>query len=73
MTRPLRYDDSFTSIINEKVHENFLLLFNIKVQSTAFQQKLNLQRSLIIVSLFDLFVGLVISLLFFLSIDQSYD
>jgi hypothetical protein len=73
MTRPLRYDDSFTSIINEKVHEKFLLLFNVKVQSTAFQQKLNLQRSLIIVSLFDLFMGLVMSLLFFRSIDQSYD
>lgn len=73
MTRPLRYDDSFTSIINEKVHDKFLFFFNIKVQSTAFQQRVNLQRSLIIVSLFDLLVGLVISMQFFRSIEQSYD
>jgi hypothetical protein len=73
MTRPLRYDDSFTSIINEKVHEKFLFFFNVKVQSTAFQQKLNLQRSLIIVSLIDLFVGIFISFTFFKSIKQSYE
>lgn len=65
MTRPLRYDDSFTNIINEKIRDKFLCFFNIKVQSTAFCQKLNLQRSLMISSLFDIFFGIIISLSYF--------
>lgn len=65
MTRPLMYDDQFVSMISEKVHERFLYFFTIKVQSTAFFQRLNLQRALIISSLVDFLIGLIIFLLFF--------
>jgi hypothetical protein len=73
MARPLRYEDSFMNIINEKIHDKFLKLFTIKVQSTAFCQKLNLQRSLMIASLFDITLGFIISISFFHSIQVSYD
>ena len=56
MTRPLKYDDQFKSIINEKINDKFLYLFNIKVQSTAFCKMLNLQKSLLISSLIDIFL-----------------
>jgi hypothetical protein len=73
MTRPLRYDDSFTNIINEKIHDKFLKFFTIKVQSTAFCQKLNLQRSLLVTSLFDIVFGLIVAISFFRSIIISYE
>jgi hypothetical protein len=71
MARPLRYDDSFTSIINEKVHDKFLFFFNIKVQSTGFQQRINLQRSLMVSGLFDIVIGLLMSLAFFANIREA--
>src|SRR5687767_13684822 len=73
MTRPLRYDDSFTNIINEKVHDKFLSVFTIKVQSTAFCQRLNLQRSLIVTSLYDIIFRLIIFFTFFNSIEVSHE
>jgi hypothetical protein len=69
MTRPLKYDDSFTSILNQKLHDRFLNFLDIKVQSTAFFQKLNLQFSLVITSLWDIFFGIAI---FLNSFNQSY-
>lgn len=59
MARPLKYDQQFTLILEEKLHDKFLNIFNIKVQSTAFCQKLNLQRSVILTSLYDLLIGIV--------------
>jgi hypothetical protein len=73
MTRPLRYDDSFTNIINEKIHDKFLHVFNVKVQSTAFRQKLNLQRSLLIVSLWDITFGTILLFAFFNSVGEMKD
>ena len=73
MTRPLRYDDSFTSIINEKIHDKFLYCLNIKVQSTAFCQKLNLQRSLMVSSLYDIAFGVIILLYYMRNIAQFSD
>lgn len=73
MTRPLRYEDSFTSIINEKIHDKFLNIFNIKVQSTAFCQKLNLQRSLMVSSLYDILFGVGISIYYFRTISKFSD
>jgi hypothetical protein len=70
MTRPLRYDDSFTNIINEKIHDKFLQVFNVKVQSTGFRQKLNLQRSLLIVSAWDILIGTIIFFAFFRNIQD---
>lgn len=77
MTRPLKYDDQFKSIINEKINDKFLYLFNIKVQSTAFCKMLNLQKSLLISSLIDIFFGILSLFLFLHSIgkhkqDYSY-
>jgi hypothetical protein len=71
--RPLRYDDAFKNILNEKIHEKFLFLFNVKVQSTGFCQKLNLQRSLLISSLFDIIFGIIIVILFFNTIETSQE
>jgi hypothetical protein len=71
MARPLRYDDSFTSIINEKVHDKFLFFFNIKVQSTGFHQRLNLQRSLMVSGLVDICIGIITSLAFFANIKEA--
>jgi hypothetical protein len=71
MTRPLRYDDSFMSIVSEKLHDKFLNIFTIKVQSTAFCQKVNLKQSLFIISLIDFFVGLIVFLLFFRILDLN--
>ena len=64
MTRPLKYDDAFSNILKGKMHEKFLKILNIKVQSTAFCQKLNLQKSLLICSLFDFNFGLLVLILF---------
>lgn len=62
MTRPLKYDDSFTSILNQKLHDKFLNFLDIKVQSTAFYKKLNLQFSIVICSLWDIIFGFTIFL-----------
>jgi len=69
MTRPLKYDDSFTSILSQKLHDKFLNFLDIKVQSTAFFQRLNLQFSLVITSLWDVIFGIAI---FLHSFNQSY-
>lgn len=65
MTRPLRYDDQFISIINDKFHESFLKIITLKVQSTAFFKRLNLQQSLQLCGLIDFFIGLIVFLYFF--------
>lgn len=59
MARPLKYDQQFTLILEEKLHDRFLNIFNLKVQSTAFCQKLNLQRSLVLASVYDIIVGMI--------------
>lgn len=65
MARPLRYDDQFVSIINQSINDKFLNLCNIKVQSTAFCQKINLQKALTIISCIDFILGFVIFISFF--------
>jgi hypothetical protein len=65
MTRPLRYDDAFINILKEKMHDKFLGIFTLKVQSTAFCQKLNLQKGQLISSLFDITFGVIITVLLF--------
>lgn len=64
MSRPLKYDDQFKSIIREKIHDKFLYCINLKVQSTAFYKMLNLQYSLIISSLYDIIIGILALALF---------
>lgn len=71
MTRPLRYDDSFLNILKEKLHDKFLNIFNIKVQSTAFFQKCSLLQALLVVGLFDLFFGIVYLLIFFKIVHKT--
>ena len=71
MTRPLRYDDSFMSIVSEKLHEKFLNIFTVKVQSTAFCQKMNLKQSLFIISMIDFLIGLIVFLLFLRILDLN--
>jgi hypothetical protein len=73
MARPLRYDDQFTNIINEKIHDKFLHFFNVKVQSTAFSQRLNLQKSLLITSIWDIFIGVIFIFAFFDSVKEMQD
>lgn len=60
MSRPLIYDDQFTSLIHSNIKQKFLFCFSIKVQSTAFYQSLSLQNSIRICSLYDLLFGLAI-------------
>jgi hypothetical protein len=69
MARPLRFDDQFISIINEKIEGKFFFLFKIKVQSTAFCKKLNLQQSLRICGIYDLVIGVLIFFNFFKILD----
>lgn len=64
MTRPLRYDDAFNNILKEKMHEKFLNMLNLKVQSTTFCQKLNLQKGLFISALWEIIYGCVIFVYF---------
>jgi hypothetical protein len=71
MTRPLRYDDAFLSILKEKLHDKFLNLFYIKVQSTAFFQKLSLLNALVLVGFIDVFIGFVYGIIFFKAIHQD--
>lgn len=64
MTRPLRYDDAFINILREKMHDKFLGMLTLKVQSTTFFQKLNLQKGLLVSSLLDITYGIIILILF---------
>lgn len=64
MTRPLRYDDAFVNILKDKMHEKFLGLIRLKVQSTTFCQKFNLQKGLLICSLIDIIYGTIFLYLF---------
>jgi hypothetical protein len=57
MARPLRYDDQFVSIVNDRIFIDFLCIFRIKAQSTCFYKSMNLQRGLIVCGLYDLIVG----------------
>ncbi len=70
MARPLKYDDQFTSILSESHHQRFFC-FNLKVQRTAFNQRINLQQALLISSIFDFLTGLFIIIFFFYFIDKN--
>jgi hypothetical protein len=71
MARPLRYDDQFMTVINEKIHDKFLNLISMKVQSTAFFQKMNLQQALTLCSVIDFLIGLIIFFYFFIEIEDE--
>lgn len=60
MARPLRYDDQFVKILDEKIKDKFLFCLSIKVQSTAFYKRLNLKSSLLICGVYDFLIGVVI-------------
>jgi hypothetical protein len=60
MSRPLMYDDQFTSLIHSNVRQKFLFCFQLKVQSTAFYRTCSLQNSIRICSVYDLFFALTI-------------
>jgi len=64
MARPLKYDDQFISILSDKLYERFFF-FTVKVQSTSFCQKLNLQQALFLSGIVDFFMGFIVFLLFF--------
>jgi hypothetical protein len=65
MSRPFRYEDQLIGMINHKLEAKFFFCFILKVQSTAFFQKVSLQTALTISSIFDFSLGMVIFLLFF--------
>lgn len=71
MTRPLRYDDAFVNILKEKMFEKFLGLFTVKVQSTTFFQMYNLQKGLLISSLYDIIYGIIITILLFTNYNNN--
>lgn len=73
MSRPLKFDDQFKSIIKEKIHDKFLYCINLKVQSTAFYKTLNLQYSLIISSLYDILIGILSIVLFCYTLKLAQD
>lgn len=73
MTRPLRYDDSFINILKEKMHDKFFYFFTVKVQSTTFFQKFNLQKGLLITSLYDIIFGLIVFILLIKNFDNHVD
>ena len=60
MARPLRYDDQFISIVNDRIFIDFLCIFKIKAQSTCFYKSMNLQRGLIVCGAFDLLIGCLV-------------
>lgn len=64
MTRPLRYDDAFVNILKDKMHDKFLGVINLKVQSTSFCQKFNLQKGLLLTALFDITYGIIFTTFF---------
>lgn len=70
MTRPLRYDDAFVNILKDKMHEKFLGLIRLKVQSTTFCQKFNLQKGLLICSLVDIIYGIIFLYLFISKMEE---
>jgi hypothetical protein len=57
MARPLRYDDQFISIVNDRIFIDFLCIFRVKAQSTCFYKSMNLQHGLIVCGIYDLIVG----------------
>lgn len=59
MARPLKYDDQFISILSDKLYERFFF-FAVKVQSTSFCQKLNLQQALFLSGIVDFFMGFIV-------------
>jgi hypothetical protein len=69
MARPLRLDDQFVMIIQEKIQSKFLNLYTMKVQSTAFYQRVNLQKALMLVATYDIILGLIILFKFFTLIN----
>lgn len=58
MSRPLIYDDQFTSLIHSNIKQKFLFCFSIKVQSTAFYQMCSLQNAIRVCSIYDLLFGI---------------
>ena len=65
MSRPIRFDDQFYKIINDKIYEKFLLFFNQKVQSTVLFGRFSLQQALYICSFIEFTIGFIIFLFFF--------
>jgi hypothetical protein len=62
MARPLRYDDQFTSIINERVTIRLFFCFKLKAQSTCFYKRINLLQGLLLCSLIDIIIAVYIFL-----------
>src|SRR4051812_16229789 len=62
MARPLRYDDQFISIINERVTIRLFFCFKVKSQSTCFYKRMNLLQGLLLCSLIDIIIAVYIFL-----------
>jgi hypothetical protein len=62
MSRPLRYDDQFTSAINERVTITIFFCFKFKAQSTCFYKRMNLLQGLLLCSLIDIIIAIFIFL-----------
>ena len=60
MSRPLIYDDQFTSLVHSNVKQKIFFCFPIKVQSTAFYQSMSLQNAIRICSIYDFIFGFFI-------------
>ena len=60
MSRPLIYDDQFTSLVHSNMKQNIFFCFPIKVQSTAFYQSMSLQNAIRICSIYDFIFGFFI-------------
>jgi len=60
MSRPLIYDDQFTSLVHSNIKQNIFFCFPIKVQSTAFYQSMSLQNAIRICSIYDFIFGFFI-------------
>ena len=69
MSRPLKYDSQFTGLIqsNGRKKQKILFCIQLKVQSTAFYRICNLQNSIRICSIYDLFFAFVILYCYFKS------
>ncbi len=57
MSRPLKYDDQFKSLVKSEMKQNFFFCIPMKVQSSAFYKSLSLQSSLRICSVYDIICG----------------
>ena len=57
MSRPLKYDDQFKSLVKSEMKQKFLFCIPMKVQSSAFYKSLSLQSSLRICSIYDILCG----------------